>query len=417
MGVLSPPSFYAMRILMISDVYFPRVNGVSTSIETFRKCLGQAGVEVTLMAPRYGREETEEPLDLIRLPASAIPLDPEDRLMSYRAALARAPQLAREPYDLIHIQTPFVAHYAGVALARKLGLPAVATYHTLFEEYLYHYISFLPREWLRGLARRFSRQQCNELAGVIVPSRAMAERLTEYGVQVETEVLPTGIPLQRFAKGDRQAFRQRYGIAPERPVALFVGRVAHEKNIGFLLEAARLALEEQPELLLVITGEGPARPALERQAEQLGIAAQVLFLGYLDRERELPDTYAGADLFVFSSRTETQGLVLLEAMAAGLPVLGLAAMGTADILAPERGAVVGQDDVAGFARQMAALLGDPARLQALAAAAVPYAAEWSDQAMAHRLAAFYTQLTERHRTAGRLPLPAPSPLPRALNSP
>lgn len=405
-----------MRILMISDVYFPRVNGVSTSIETFRKCLDAAGVEVTLMAPDYGTEAATESPDIRRLPARKIPLDPEDRYMSYRAALAMGPQLADEGYDLVHIQTPFVAHYAGVALARQLGIPAVATYHTLFEEYLYHYIPFLPREWLRGLARRYSRRQCNELAGVIVPSTAMAARLGEYGVTSPLEILPTGIPLQRFTSGDRARFRQRHGIAAERPVALFVGRVAHEKNIGFLLEAAQLACRQLPELLLVITGEGPARPALERQAAELGITGNVRFLGYLDRQTELPDAYAGADTFVFASRTETQGLVLLEAMAAGLPVLGLAAMGTVDILQPERGCVVGVDHVPRFAEQLAALLQDTQGRAQLAIEARHYADEWSDQAMAQRLSRFYEQVCRRHQNAGDSILPMPSPLPRALNS-
>ncbi|WP_303783430.1 glycosyltransferase [Azovibrio restrictus] len=401
-----------MRILMISDVYFPRVNGVSTSIETFRTCLAQQGVEVTLVAPRYGSEQSSD--GLIRLPSRSIPLDPEDRLMSYRAALELAPRLEQEGYDLVHIQTPFVAHYAGVALARRLGIPAVATYHTLFEEYLYHYIPFLPREWLRGLARRYSRRQCNELARVIVPSTAMAERLREYGVGTALEILPTGIPLERFAKGDRAAFRQRHGIAPDRPQALFVGRVAHEKNIDFLLEALQLACRRIPDLCLVVTGEGPARPALERRAEQLGLRNNVLFLGYLDRIRELPDAYAGSDLFVFASRTETQGLVLLEAMAAGLPVLGLAAMGTRDILEPERGCQVGADDIPRFASQMADLFETPTKRQRLAAEAPHYAAEWSDRAMAGRLATFYENVCRQHREQFH---PGPSPLPRVLNSP
>ncbi|MGB4467740.1 MAG: glycosyltransferase [Azovibrio sp.] len=396
---------------MLSDVYFPRVNGVSTSIETFRTCLAQKGVEVTLIAPRYGSEQSAG--NLIRLPSRRIPMDPEDRLMSYRAALELTPRLEKENYDLIHIQTPFVAHYAGVALAWRLGIPAVATYHTLFEEYLYHYIPFLPREWLRGLARRYSRRQCNELAGVIVPSTAMAERLREYQVTTTLEILPTGIPLQRFARGDRAAFRQRHGLAPDRPLALFVGRVAHEKNIGFLLEALQLACRRIPDLCLVVTGEGPARPALERQAGQLGLQDNVLFLGYLDRQTELPDAYAGADLFVFASRTETQGLVLLEAMAAGLPVLGLAAMGTRDILEPERGCQVGADDVSRFAEQMVALFEqDQTRLR-LAAETRAYAAEWSDQAMAARLCSFYEQICRQH---GKQFQQGPSPLPRALDS-
>lgn len=409
-----------MRVLMISDVYFPRVNGVSTSIASFRQGLEQDGVQVDLMAPDYGPAATQaerrsEP-GVIRLPARRIPFDPEDRLMSWRAALDQVPQLAQSGYDLIHIQTPFTAHYAGMALARRLKLPVLATYHTLFEEYLHHYIPFLPRTWLQGLARRYSRQQCNELNGVIVPSQAMAERLRAYGVETPMEILPTGIPLERFQGGQREAFRRRHGIAPERPVALFVGRVAHEKNIGFLLEALQQARRLCQEVLLIIAGEGPAQAALQKQAAQAGLTPNVLFLGYMDRQTELPDAYAGADLFVFASRTETQGLVLLEAMAAGLPVLGLSAMGTADILEPQRGCVLGVDEPGNFGLQMGSLLNQAPMLAALADEARAWSQAWSERVMAARLAVFYDKLVRQYHLAHPHLPQGSSPLPRALNS-
>ena len=162
----------------------------------------------------------------------------------------------------------------------------------------------------------------------------MARRLTEYGVSRPLHVLPTGIPLACFSAGQRARFRQQHAIADERPVALYVGRAAHEKNIDFLIEALREALKKVPGLLLVIAGEGPALGHLRALVSRLGLAGSVLFVGYLDRQTELPDCYAAADLFAFASRTETQGLVLLEAMAAGLPVVALAEMGTCDILTP-----------------------------------------------------------------------------------
>ncbi|HEX6733276.1 MAG TPA: glycosyltransferase, partial [Azonexus sp.] len=222
-----------MRVLMVSDVYFPRVNGVSTSIETFRRTLAACGVEIRLVVPRYGAEA--EVQGVVRVPGRALPGDPEDRLVGWRA-MHRAVLAAAQGCDLIHIQTPFVAHYAGLAAARRLGLPVLATYHTLFEEYLQHYAPWLPAGWLQRQARAFSRRQCNALDAVVVPSTAMRTRLAEYGVTVPLHVLPTGIPLDRFATGHGASFRFRHGIPARRPVALFVGRVAHEKNIGFLLE-------------------------------------------------------------------------------------------------------------------------------------------------------------------------------------
>ena len=377
-----------MRVLMVSDVYFPRVNGVSTSIETFRSTLPRYGVEVRLVVPRYGDESAAA--DIVRVPGRPVPGDREDRLVGWRA-MHRAVLAAAADCDLIHIQTPFVAHYAGLAAARWLGLPVLATYHTLFEEYLQHYARWLPAGGLKAAARSFSRRQCNALDGVVVPSTAMRQRLENYGVTVPMEVLPTGIPTARFAHGEGQVFRARHGIAPTRPVALFVGRVAHEKNIGFLLDALVHAHRVCPEILLVIAGEGPALGDLRQQAAALRIADAVQFIGYLDRQRELPNCYAAADAFVFASRTETQGLVLLEAMAAGLPVIALAEMGTIDILAPGRGAFCPPDDPQAFGQAMGQILGHRGAWRHLAEEAPGYAQEWSDSAMAERLAALYRQ--------------------------
>lgn len=378
-----------MRVLMVSDVYFPRVNGVSTSIETFRRTLSAQGVEVRLVVPRYGDEPDEE--GVIRVAGRPVPGDPEDRLVGWRAMHKAAREAARD-CDLVHIQTPFIAHYAGLKAARQLGLPVVATYHTLFEEYLQHYARFIPAGWLRGQARAFSRRQCNQLDAVIVPSTAMRQRLETYGVTSPMHVLPTGIPLAQFAAGDGMAFRLRHGIAEDRPVALFVGRVAHEKNIGFLLEALAHARQTRPDTLLVIAGEGPAMSDLKAQTAALGLQDSVIFIGYLDRKQALPDCYAAADVFVFASRTETQGLVLIEALAAGVPVIALSEMGTIDILAPGRGGFSPPADPQAFGETLAHFLNHPAAWRHLYEEAPRYAQEWTDVAMAERLATLYHQL-------------------------
>lgn len=377
------------RVLMVSDVYFPRVNGVSTSIETFRRSLQPLGVDVRLVAPRYGDETDHD--GIVRIGARRVPRDPEDRLLPWfetrDAALSEAANA-----QLVHIQTPFVAHYAGLKAARRMGKPVVATYHTFFEEYLFHYAPFLPAAWLKAMARRFSRTQCNELDVVIVPSAAMRDRLADYGVTVPMHVLPTGIPLTRFAVGDREQFRAERSISPDRPVTLFVGRVAHEKNIDFLINVVAEARKQIPELLFLITGEGPAEKALRKQVVSMGLSENVHFLGYLDRQHELPDAYAAADVFLFASRTETQGLVLLEAMAMGLPVVALSVMGTKDIMAPGRGGVIAPDEVSGFAQALIHLLEDGALRTKLASEARLYAREWSDDQMAVRLANLYKTL-------------------------
>lgn len=378
-----------MRILMVSDVYFPRVNGVSTSIETFRRTLAGQGIEVRLVVPRYG-DEADEP-GVVRVAGRPIPGDREDRLVGW-GGMHRAVREAAQDCDLIHVQTPFVAHYAGLKAARQLDLPVVATYHTLFEEYLQHYAPFIPAGWLKGQARAFSRRQCNALDAVVVPSTAMQQRLDSYGVTVPLHVLPTGIPMAQFAGGNGPAFRYRHGILSSRPVALFVGRVAHEKNIGFLLEAVTHARATRPDLLFVVAGEGPAMADLKAQVKTLGLLDSVQFIGYLDRRSELPDCYAAANVFIFASRTETQGLVLLEAMAAGLPVIALSEMGTTDILSPARGAISPPAEPKAFGAALADFLNRPSAWRHLREEAPAYAGEWSDVAMASRLARLYRDL-------------------------
>jgi glycosyltransferase involved in cell wall biosynthesis len=152
------------------------------------------------------------------------------------------------------------------------------------------------------------------------------------------------------------------------------------------------ALWRRPDLLLVVAGEGPALPSLRRQTAALKLDGHVRFVGYLDRQQELPDCYAAADTFVFASRTETQGLVLLEAMAAGLPVYALAYMGTRSIVEPGRGAVAAPDEPAAFGKGLAELIGDRPRLAALAAAGRDFAQEWSAPERARQLAALYRAL-------------------------
>ncbi len=381
---------------MVSDVCFPRVNGVSTSIATFRDSLHEQGHHTTLIAPAYPGATADEP-GLLRIPSRAVPRDPEDRLMSRRAIGRLAPSLAAGDYDVVHVHTPFVAHYAGVALARRLGVPVVETYHTFFEEYLHHYVPLLPRALTRRLARVASVSQCRAVDALVVPSRQMLGRLRDYGITTRAEVLPTGIDLGRFRGGDGAAFRVRHGIPATRPVLVHISRVAHEKNIDFILHALVRVREAIVDVLLVIAGEGPALHHLRALVARLGLGAHVLFVGYLDRATTLLDCYKAGDAFVFASRTETQGLVLLEALALGVPVVSTAVMGTVDVLAGVRGARVAPDEVEGFAASVVQVLADPALRATLAAAAPQDAAAWSAGAMALRLAALYAELAAARR--------------------
>lgn len=383
-----------MRILFVSDVYFPRVNGVSTSIRTFRRELERLGHRIHLIAPDYGQQEPDEEW-IIRVPSRQVPFDPEDRFMRAGAVAALKQRLAGMEFDLLHIHTPFVAHYAGVRLAKALGLPCLLTYHTYFEEYLHHYAPFLPRALLRPLVRRLSRHQCGQVDAAVVPSESFRRVLRTYGVEGALPVIPTGIDTERFhsTPEGRSAFRFSLGIPPERPVLGFVGRLAHEKNIDFLLRVVARVAEEIPEVLFLLAGEGPAERHLRALGEQLGIGGNLIFLGNLRALQELCDCYAAADLFIFASRTETQGLVLLEANALGVPVVSTAHLGTADTLAKGLGGVVAPDQERVFAAEVVALLRDPQRRHQLGEEGRRQVRDqWSAPVMAQQLAALYHSL-------------------------
>ncbi len=382
-----------MKVLIISDVYFPRINGVSTSILTFRRELARLGHEVTLIAPEYGNTLMEGENDILRVPSRRVPFDPEDRLMKAGSIRKLTTAFVAGTFDLVHVQTPFIAHYAGIALARRLGVPCIASYHTFFEEYLFHYFPLAPKALMRYAARRFSRSQGNALDALVVPSQAIAKILRDYGVHRPTRIIPTGVNAIDLHGGDGAAFRQRHGIKTDQPVVIFVGRVAFEKKIDFLFHVLCQVQTYLPNVLLVIAGDGPARNHLQQLAQHLGIQNNVLFTGYLDRNGGLRDVYRAADVFAFASDTETQGLVLLEAMALGVPIVSTAEMGTWDILQAGQGALVATRDVTDFSTKLVALLRDATLRNRLSLEGITYAKQWTAASMSVRLADFYREVT------------------------
>lgn len=381
-----------MNILLISDVYFPRVNGVSTSVRTFTEQLQKQGHTVHLIAPDYS-VTTEDEAWISRVPARKIFFDPEDYLMKYGEVIKLLPALREKKFDLIHIHTPFVAHYAGLKLAAALNIPVVETYHTFFEDYLHHYLPWIPKSIARGLARQISKKQCNQVDAIVAPSQPMLDVLRSYGVNAEAEVIATGLQDTSFAEADGNVFRKKYGITINRPMMLYVGRVAFEKNIDFLLEVAQAVIKKKPDVLMVITGEGPAEKSLHAKAYELGIENSIQFIGYLDRNTELNACYQSADVFVFASKSETQGLVLLEAMAQGTPVVAIAELGTASILIEGQGARIATENVTEFAGKVHELIIQPKLRKNLGKAGKSYASSlWSARVKAEQMATFYQAL-------------------------
>ncbi len=388
---------------MLSDVYFPRVNGVSTSIRTFVKSLLAMGHRVTLVAPDYGVDSGQQGHDrefgdgfeVIRLPARTVFFDPEDRLIKSSALREVLPRLARRHWDIIHVHTPFATHRLGVRLARSRRIPLVETYHTYFEEYIAHYLPWLAPAVLRKIARGLSRRICHAVDHLIVPTQEMDDVLRGYGVRTPATVIPTGLDLAEFTGGSGSNFRFRHGIDPLRPTIVTISRLAIEKNIAFLLRVARVLVTSFPALLFVVAGEGPDAQRLRQLAELLGLERHVLFLGNLDRQSELLDCYRAANAFVFASPTETQGLVLMEAMALGAPIVSTAVMGTATVLRGAKSALTSPEAVTEFADCVARVLRDQQLQASLSAAGPRDARRWAIEGLMPGVVALYEGLADR----------------------
>jgi 1,2-diacylglycerol 3-alpha-glucosyltransferase len=388
-----------MNILMLSDVYFPRVNGVSSSIRTFARELMAMGHHVTIVAPAYGDKHDDTEFEIIRLPSRKIFFDPEDFLIRGNALSATIDTLATRPWDVIHIHTPFRAHQLGVRLSRRIQCPTVESYHTFFEEYAAHYLPWLPSSLLRFGARWSSRRLCTDVDHLIIPTQQMADVLHRYGIDTPYSIIPTGIHLDEFRGGDGARFRQRLDIGELQPTIVTVSRLAAEKNIGFLIDVAKVLVAEFSDLVFIIAGEGPDAERLKQRASALGLLDHVRFVGNLDRRTSLLDCYKAGDIFVFASPTETQGLVLLEAMSLGVPIVSTAVMGTATVLRDVSSARISAENVGEFAAHVAALLRSPEERAKLSNAGPNDARAWSAPALMNQVVKLYGDLGTKSRNA------------------
>jgi glycosyltransferase involved in cell wall biosynthesis len=303
-----------MRVGFFTEVYHPVVNGIVASLDGLAEGLRGLGHEVYFFAPRVpGYEEQDGPV--YRMPSLPLPVSAPYRLtlplVSRRNRHAIVNRL-----DVLHAHSPFVTGWMSVRYARRLRIPLVYTYHTRLEEYA-HYVPFEPNATRRA-ASTLTRNFANLADAVIVPTPAMRERLLEIGVTARVEVIPSGIDLRRFGGAKRSAVvRESLGVRDGERLLLFVSRLAREKNVDLLIDA--LAICRTP-VRMIIAGDGPEREALQQRAAARGVSDRVTFLGQIERDA-LPDMYANADAFVFPSVTETQGLVLAEALAAGSLVI------------------------------------------------------------------------------------------------
>lgn len=410
-----------MKIAMMTNNYKPYIGGVPISIERLTDALRGQGHRVVVFAPRYRHlemeQETEE--DVVRYSTLSQhfysdtvlpnPLDP-----------VLEETFAREEFDVIHVHHPVLIGRVAARLSKKYNIPLVYTYHTQYEQYL-DYAG--PIHWLsRGaeknnllgrLRSRGSRAIKQELAPwylsgfmrrchtVIAPTEGMKRTFNRqygytYNCQADMAVLPTGLTQESYRPDHRAAreIRRRYG-AEEMPLLVTVSRLGHEKNVPFLLRCMALLKQSLPDFRLMVIGDGPRREEYMDLCEQLDIRQQICFLGSLPN-RKIAAHMAAADCFVFASKTETQGIVILEAMAAGTPVVALRAPGVEDLVEEGVSGYLCPEVEEAFAQQLLRVLQSEPLRDALRVGAYQAALQYREDAVAQKAVRIYTDTCRQY---------------------
>lgn len=338
---------------MMTNTYLPHVGGVARSVETFGEALRAKGHAVLVVAPEFP-DVAEGETDTVRVPALQR-FNGSD--FSVRLPV---PGLLDEPLerfrpDLVHSHHPFLLGDTALRAASGRGLPLVFTHHTLYEEYT-HYVSE-DSEALRRFVIELSTGYANLCDHVIAPSGSIASLLRERGVTSPITVVPTGLDLGRYVSPAPEAFRKSRGIPADAFVAGHTGRLAAEKNLLFLARAVAEFLRARPTAWFLVAGTGPLKEEMEKLFDAEGVLNRCRFEGVL-LGPDLIDCYASMDAFVFASKSETQGMVLMEAMAAGVPVIALEASGVRDVVVEgDNGRMLDGVDEAAFAATLEAFAG------------------------------------------------------------
>ncbi|WP_035609217.1 glycosyltransferase [Haloferula sp. BvORR071] len=315
-----------MRIAMFTNTYLPHVGGVARSVKTLEDACRKLGHEVKVIAPQF--DGAEESPDVLRMPAIQN-FNGSDFCVQLPMPLVIRDFIEDFAPDIIHTHHPFLLGDSALRESWKMQVPIIFTHHTLYERYT-HYVP-LDSPALKRIAIQLATEYCNLCDRVIAPSESIAKLLRDREVTVPITCIPTGIDVAAFSSGDGTAFRKAAGIPEKARVIGHVGRLAKEKNLIFVAEAVAPRLKADPEAVFLLVGDGDAREEMTAILTAAAGKERVFAVGKKSG-KELTDAYAAMDFFVFASQSETQGIVLAEAMAAGNPVVALDGPGVREIL-------------------------------------------------------------------------------------
>lgn len=334
----------ALSIALFSDSALPVLNGVSVSIDQLVRELRSRGHSVHVFTSGIRGHSDADP-NTHRFRSIKTPWT-TDYPLAVPPFYAKLREFRKQKFDIVHTHTPFTVGFVGLRWAESHEIPIVSTYHTNYDKYAY-YLDIVPKRYLRYKVAKHINFYYNRVGHVITPSEASKRWLLRHSVRTPISVIPTGVSMPRPT--DRTAVREELGISPSTRVVLYAGRIAKEKNLGVLLESIAQARRQDARLELFLVGDGPARSEFASMARELGIGDHVRFVGAVPRA-QVDRFYAAADVFAFASMTETQGLVVLEAMSHGLPALVVQGGGAGEAVVDGENGYVLRNEPDDFAR-------------------------------------------------------------------
>lgn len=386
-----------MRIAMFTNNYLPHVGGVARSVKTLEDACRAGGHQVRIIAPEFGDEKAGTNGEVLRV-AAIRNFNGSDFSIRLPVASCVHERLQEFAPDVIHSHQPLLMGDTALREAWKLKVPLVFTHHTLYERYV-HYVpldsSLLDPAFRRG-AIQLATEYCQRCTRVIAPSASVRHLLVERGVTSPIDVVPTGVDTAMLAAGDGSRFRGRFGIPEGARVIGHVGRLVREKNLPYLTEAVAGWLLRDAAAVFLVVGHGGELAGIHERMGAVGLGGRLFAVGRLSG-RELVDAYAAMDVFAFSSQSETQGMVLAEAMAAGVAVVALDGPGVRDIVRDScNGLLLPADEtVAGFASALGRLFEDTMLHGRCKAGALATAPEYAQERCAAKVIAIYQELVDR----------------------
>ncbi|MCO6414016.1 MAG: glycosyltransferase [Thiogranum sp.] len=380
-----------MNIVMLTNTYSPHVGGVARSVEAFTLEYRHRGHRVMVVAPEFDNAPIDE-IDVVRIPAIQN-FNGSDFSVVLPVSGLLTETLDRFRPDIVHAHHPYLLGMTALRIARYRQLPLVFTHHTLYEQYTHYVPGDSPalRRFVIELATRYA-NLCDQ---VFAPSDSVAALLRERGVEAPVAVVPTGVDVERFAHGDGRRFREQMRIPAGAFVVGHLGRLAPEKNLEFLAEAVVRFLADNENAHFLVVGKGPSEAQMRRVVEDHGLQERLHIVGVLAHP-QLADALAAMDVFAFASRSETQGMVLTEAMSAGVPVVALDAPGAREVVRDGlNGRLLPEQAVDSFAQALHWVNSLPApQRQALVDKARHTAQEFSMPSTAGKALACYESLLE-----------------------